>query len=167
MLYCSSFSKTLAPDFRVGWILPGRFRERILRLKFNSSIAQAKLPQLILADFLENGHYERHLRRLRIAIKNQVGSTAQAIARYFPGGTKLTAPEGGYMLWVELAAQIDGVELFHRAQDEKIYFFPGAISSSTGRFKNCIRISCGTPWNEEMEDGIRRLGALVASLQSP
>jgi len=166
VLYCSSFSKTLAPDFRVGWVLPGRFREQILRLKFNSTIAQAKLPQLILADFLENGHYDRHLRKLRMAIKNQMASTAQAIARYFPEGTKLTAPAGGYMLWVELAPQVDGVELFHLAKGEKIYIFPGTISSSTGRFKNCIRISCGAPWSEEMEDGMRRLGALVTRLQS-
>jgi DNA-binding transcriptional MocR family regulator len=100
VLYCSSFSKTLAPDFRVGWILPGRFRERILRLKFNASIAQGKLPQLIIADFLETGQYERHLRKLRIALKNQVSNTAQAIARLFPQGTKLTAPSGGYVLWV-------------------------------------------------------------------
>jgi DNA-binding transcriptional MocR family regulator len=166
VLYCSSFSKTLVPDFRVGWIMPGRFRERILRLKFNSSIAQSKLQQLVVADFLETGQYDRHLRRLRAALKNQVSSAAQAIARYFPAGTKLTAPRGGYILWVELAAGVDGVELFHLAKAEKIFVIPGAISSGAGRFKNCVRISCGAPWNDQMEDGMRRLGRLAAMLQA-
>ncbi|WP_028584420.1 aminotransferase-like domain-containing protein [Desulfogranum mediterraneum] len=166
VLYCSSFSKTVAPDFRVGWVVPGRFREEILRLKFNSSIAQAKLPQLILADFFENRQYERHLRRLRVAIKGQLGSTSHAIARYFPEGTKMTAPEGGYMIWLELAADVDGVKLFHLAREEGIFIVPGVVFSSTGRFNNCIRISCGTPWSERMEKGMERLGVLVDRLQS-
>ncbi|WP_306549321.1 PLP-dependent aminotransferase family protein [Desulfobulbus sp.] len=166
VLYCSSFSKTLVPDFRVGWIVPGRFRERILRLKFNSSIAQSKLQQMVVADFLETGKYDRHLRKLRVALKNQVSSATQAIARYFPEGTKLTAPHGGFILWVELAANVDGVELFHLAKAEKIFVIPGAISSGAGRFKNCVRISCGAPWNEQMEGGMRRLGRLAAMLQA-
>jgi DNA-binding transcriptional MocR family regulator len=164
VLYCSSFSKTLAPDFRVGWVQPGRFREQVLRLKFNSSIAQCKLPQIILADFLENGQYDRHLRRLRVALKNQMSNVVQAIARYFPKGTRLTSPGGGYVVWVELAGGVDGVELFRRAKAEGISIIPGVISSGTGRFAHCIRMSCGTPWNEQLEDGIRRLGLLVDDL---
>lgn len=161
VLYCSSFSKTLAPDFRVGWIMPGRYHEQIARLQFNSSIARSKLPQLIVADFLEHEQYDRHLRRLRQAISHQVASTARAIGRYFPDGTKLTAPNGGYILWVELDEAIDGMELYQRAKAENIFIIPGVISTSTGRFKNCIRISCGTPWNEAMEQGMERLGGLA------
>jgi DNA-binding transcriptional MocR family regulator len=166
VLYCSSFSKTLAPDFRVGWLLPGRFREQVMRLKFNASIAQSKLPQLVVADFLATGRYDRHLRRLRIALNQQVNSTAQAIARFFPEGTRLTMPSGGFILWVELALGVDGVELFSRAKEEKIFIIPGAIASSTGRFNHCIRISCGAPWNTQMEEGVRRLGGLVAQMQA-
>lgn len=166
VLYCSSFSKTLAPDFRVGWVQPGRFREQILRLKFNSSIAQCKLSQTILADFLENGQYERHLRRLRIALRNQMSNAVQAIARYFPQGTRLTSPDGGYVLWVELPAGSDGVELFRRAKAEGISIIPGVISSGTGRFAHCIRMSCGAIWSERMEDGIRRLGLLMDGMRA-
>ncbi len=162
VLYCSSFSKTLAPDFRVGWIVPGRFKDKINRLKFNSYIVPSKLPQLTLADYLQNGLYDRHLRKLRTSLKNQVSSTVQAIARYFPEGTKLTTPSGGYILWVELDKKVDGTELFHRAWAEKIFVLPGAIATSTGRSKNCIRISCGHPFSERLEKGIKRLGQLVA-----
>jgi DNA-binding transcriptional MocR family regulator len=161
VLYCSSFSKTLAPDFRVGWIMPGRYQEQIARLQFNASIARSKLPQLIVADFLEHGNFDRHLRRLRGALSHQLASTARAIGRYFPDGTKLTAPNGGYILWVELDEAIDGMELYQRAKAENIFIIPGVISTSTGRFKNCIRISCGTPWNEAMEQGMERLGGLA------
>ncbi len=78
----------------------------------------------------------------------------------------MTAPAGGYVLWVELAENVDGVELFHLAKAEKIFFIPGAITTGTGSFKNCIRISCGTPWSEQMEDGMQRLGVLVSRLQA-
>lgn len=167
VLYCSSFSKTLAPDFRVGWVQPGRFLEQILRLKFNSSITQCKLPQAILANYLENGQYERHLRRLRIALRNQMSNAVQAIARYFPQGTRLTSPEGGYVLWVELPAGVDGVELFRRAKAEGIFIIPGVISSGTGRFAHCIRMSCGAIWSDQLEGGIRRLGSLVDGMLTP
>ena len=165
VLYCSSFSKTVAPDFRVGWILAGRFRDKIVHLQFNSSIAQSKLPQLILADFLESRRYERHLRNMRTAISNQVRSTTKAVARYFPENSRMTAPAGGYLLWVELAENVDSVELFHLARKEKIFIIPGIVAGSSGKFKNCIRISCGEPWSEKLDDGMKKLGLLVRSLQ--
>lgn len=165
VLYCSSFSKTLAPDLRVGWIMPGRFRDRILRLKFNSSVAQSKLPQLILADYLQFGHFDRHLRKLRNALNSQVSSAIHAISRYFPAGTKVTVPDGGYVVWVELDPAIDSMELFTRAHAQQIFIIPGKIASSTGRFDHCIRLSCGTPWGGRLEEGMRTLGGLVMALQ--
>jgi DNA-binding transcriptional MocR family regulator len=164
VLYCSSFSKTLAPDFRVGWIVPGRFKEQIDRLKFNSYIVPSKLTQLVITDFLNNGHFDRHLRKLRNSLMNQVSSTVQAIARHFPKGTKLTTPAGGYILWVELDRKIDGTELFNLAWQKKILILPGAIATSTGRSKNCIRISCGHPFTDRMEKGIEMLGQLISDL---
>jgi DNA-binding transcriptional MocR family regulator len=166
VLYCSSFSKSLAPDLRVGWVIPGKFKNSISRLKFNSSIAPPKLNQLIIADFLHKGLYDRHLRKYRNALKNQVSNTALAIARYFPDDTKISAPYGGYILWVELNKNIDGIELFHQARKEKIFIIPGAIKSCTGKFKNCIRISCGHPWDVKLEKGIMRLGEIIERLKN-
>ena len=166
VLYCSSFSKSLVPDLRVGWVIPGKFKEKISRLKFNSSIAPPKLNQLIIADFLQKGLYERHLRKYRTALKNQVSNTALAIARYFPDGTKITAPDGGYILWVELSKNIDSIELFHLAREEHIFIIPGGLKTSTGKYKNCIRISCGHPWDEKLERGIKRLGKIIKQLKN-
>ncbi len=163
VLYCSSFSKTLAPDLRVGWTLPGRFMAQVKRLKINSSMTTTKLNQLIIASFLQEGAYDRHLRRLRKNVKNQMANTAQAIARYFPSRTKLTAPKGGFVLWVELDKGIDGMKVFQQAKENKIFIAPGIICSGTSKYRNCIRISCGYPWNEKMNNGIRTLGEIVTS----
>ena len=164
VLCCSSFSKTLAPDFRVGWVLPGRFKDRVDRLKTNAYTVLSKLPQLILADFLQNGHYDRHLRKIRTAFKNQVSCTIQAIGRSFPEGTKLSAPSGGYILWVELDGRIDGMELFKLAWGKRICVVPGAITTNSGGSKNCIRISCGHPFTERSEEMIQALGRIIAGM---
>lgn len=164
VLYCSSFSKSLAPDLRVGWTMPGRFSEQVKRLKFNSGIASAKLNQWVVAEFLRHGQYDRHLRKLRSSLKNQVGNTGLAVARYFPEGTKISAPQGGYILWIQLPARIDGLAVFHEAKKRKIFILPGLISSSTGNYRNCIRISCGLPWSDRVENGIKTLGEIVRAL---
>src|SRR5262249_23102783 len=102
VLLCSSFSKVLAPGFRVGWVEAGRFGREVERLKFLTTLATASLPQLVLAKFLESGGYDRHLRSLRRAFNDHVQAMSRAIAKYFPPGTRITRPAGGYLLWVEL-----------------------------------------------------------------
>ncbi len=161
VLYCSSFSKTLAPDLRVGWTLPGRFLPQVKRLKINTSMTTSKLNQMIVAEFLKEGAYDRHLRKLRSAVKNQVADTARAVARYFPEQTKISAPKGGFVLWVELDKGVDGMKVFELAKANKIFITPGVMCSGTGKYRNCIRLSCGHPWNEKMEAGIRILGEII------
>ncbi len=161
VLHCASFSKTLSPGLRVGWCLPGRYTDTVRRLKLNSTVASPTLNQQVVADFLKTGAYDRHLRRLRTALKNQISNTALAIARYFPKGTRITAPQGGLTLWVELDKRVNGVTVFEEARKRKISIFPGRICSTTGRYRNFIRISCGYPWSEEIEQGIKILAGIV------
>ncbi len=111
VLYCSSFSKTLAPGLRVGWTMPGIFINTVKRLKLNTSIVSPTLNQFIISEFLKSGSYDRHLRKLRTALKNQVSNTALAISRYFPEDTKLTAPQGGLILWINLKSVVDGLKV--------------------------------------------------------
>lgn len=163
VLYCSSFSKVLAPGLRVGWTVPGRFKEAVLRMKLNSSLGSPRLTQLVIAEFLKNDSFDRHLRSLRHALKNQVHNTAMAIARSFPDGTKVSAPEGGFVLWVQLHESLDGYEIFREARKRNISIVPGIICSSNGKYRNYIRISCGYPCSEEIMQGIATLGKLVKS----
>ncbi len=164
VLHCASFSKTLSPGLRVGWALPGRFTHRVKRLKMDSTVASPTLNQHMVAQFLKTGAYDRHLRRLRTALKNQITNTALSIARHFPKGTRITAPQGGVTLWVELDERVDGLTVYQEARKHKISIFPGIICSSTDRYRNFIRISCGYPWEERIEAGIMTLADIIATL---
>ncbi len=164
VLYCCSFSKSLAPGLRIGWIQPGRFFDRVKRLKLNQSISEPGLTQYGVARYLKTGNYDRHLRRLRTHLKNQVGNTALAIARYFPKGTMISAPQGGLALWVQMDPRVDSLELFRRALEKKIAVMPGIICANGNTYKNCIRISCGMPYTDRIDQGLQILAGIAAGL---
>jgi DNA-binding transcriptional MocR family regulator len=164
VLLCSSFSKVLASGFRVGWVEAGRFRDEVERLKFLSTIATPSLPQLVVANFLESGGFDRYLRRLRLAMRGQVEATSQAIAKYFPSGTRLTRPAGGYLLWVELPKTVNALKLSRQALAANITIIPGGIFSASGHFQSHIRISCGNPWSDEIDRALLTVGKLCEKL---
>ncbi len=161
VLLCSSFSKSLAPGYRVGWVVPGKFKTKVERLKSMTTIATSTLPQMVIAEFLKNGSYERHLNQLRKAFCEQMQATLKAICKYFPESTKITRPTGGFVLWVELPKQVDALELHNRALEKKISIAPGPIFSATRKYNNFIRISCGNPWSKEIEVALIELGRLA------
>jgi DNA-binding transcriptional MocR family regulator len=160
VLLCSSFSKVLSPGFRIGWIQPGKFQAEVERLQFITTVATPSLPQKVIARFLETGGYERHLRRLGIAFAGQIQSFSQAIARYFPEGTQVSRPAGGYLLWVQLPRQINSEKLYRQALEKNVVIIPGSMFSAQARFKNCFRISCGMAWSERTEQALRDLALL-------
>jgi len=162
VLLCSSFSKTLAPGLRVGWTAPGRHQRAVEGLKFNSMLAVPTPTQMAVAMLLEEGGYERHLRRLRRACAEQVARTSDAVSRALPAGTRVSRPRGGCVLWVELPAQYDALRLYERARASGIAIAPGPIFSATGRYQSCFRLSCASPWTPVLERALHRLGALVA-----
>jgi len=164
VLYCSSFTKSLAPDLRVGWTIPGRFKEKVKRIKFNSNVVSPQLNQAVAARFLASGAYERHLRKMRGSLKKQAAAMLQGVARHFPTGTRVSAPKGGICLWLELDRQIDSLDLFERAGNENIAIVPGSLCSVTDRYNHCIRLNYGYPWNERMEEGVKTLGRMVREM---
>jgi DNA-binding transcriptional MocR family regulator len=164
VMLCGSFSKTLAPGYRVGYVAPGRFRDVVERLKFAQTVATPTLPQMAIADFLENGGYERHLRRLRGALSEQVARVSEAIAVHFPAGTRISRPRGGFLLWVEMPSGKSALELHERALARGVSVAPGPIFSAKQRFTNCVRISCGFPWSPAIERGVRTLGEIAHQL---
>ncbi len=164
VLLCGSFTKNLAPGLRIGWIAPGRFRERVEMLKFMTSITTPELPQVAIAEFIGNGGYDHHLRKLRAAFAQQVQRTAEAVVEHFPAGCRITAPEGGFVLWVELPPAVDSVALFRAAREQNIALAPGPMFTSSGRYANFIRLNCGHPWSSRLELAIARVGELVERL---
>lgn len=165
VLYCSSFSKTLAPGMRVGWAVPGLYRDQVAHRKYVSSMATATLPQMVIAEYLALGGYERHLRKVRAIYAQQSQRMAEAIARNFPLGTRVTRPSGGFVLWVELPQTVDALVLHRLALDKGISIAPGPLFSATGKYRNFIRLSCALPWDEKLDRALATLGGLAEALR--
>jgi DNA-binding transcriptional MocR family regulator len=162
-IYCSSFSKTVAPGYRIGWIAPGRHMQKVLERKYTLTLSSPALTQVALADYLSSGGYDGHLRRIRRAFQHNIVQMTRAIERTFPEGTKVTRPAGGFVLWLELPRPRRSRELFRQALEKGICFAPGDVFSASGRYHNCLRISCGHLWNAWIEKGIMTLGGLASS----
>lgn len=165
VLHCSSFSKSLAPGHRIGWTIPGRYKEKVIRLKRMHTVSTNTLSQAAIAHFLSNGRYELHLRHLRKALHTQSLRYIQAISEYFPDDTKMTRPQGGFALWIELNKKINTYKLHKRALKHNIGIAPGQIFSSQARFENCLRLSYGEPWSPRIEEGIKTLGRLAKEMK--
>jgi DNA-binding transcriptional MocR family regulator len=162
VMHCSSFSKSLAPGYRVGWVVPGRFYERVEELKFMHTVASPTITQMAIAAFLDSGGYERHLRTLRRAFAAQVSAAQDAIARHFPRGTRVSRPSGGYLLWVELPeGSPTAIDIQRAALERAISIAPGPIFSARGSFQRFFRLSCGYPWSDSLDDAVEVLGRLA------
>ena len=166
VMYCSSFSKTLAPGFRVGWAVPGRHMATVKQAKMATTIATAAPLQMAISEFLKKGGYDHHLRRLRRAYSFNIARMTDAIGEYFPAGTRATRPKGGFVLWIELPGKVDALKLYHLALEQNIGIAPGPIFSSTQTFSNFIRLNGGYPWSVRIEDALRTLGQLATTLHA-
>jgi DNA-binding transcriptional MocR family regulator len=163
-IYCSSFSKTIAPGYRIGWIVAGRRMQAILERKCAVTLCGPALPQVALADFLTSGGYDSHLRRVRRVFQHNIAQMTRSVESAFPQGTKVTRPAGGFVLWLELPRPFNSRELFPLALEEGICFAPGDVFSASSRYRNCLRLSCAHPWDARMEKAVGTLGELAARL---
>lgn len=164
VILCSAFTKTVAPGYRIGWVAAGRHHLKTQALKMRTSVASPMLQQEVLARFLRDGGYDHHMRRLRAALKTQAHRMADAVARYFPAGCRLSMPQGGLMLWIELPRHVDSREVFALARLKHIGVAPGAAFSTSRRFDHFIRIQYGDLWTPRLDEQIRALGQIVARL---
>ncbi len=164
VLLYGSFSKTLAPGYRVGWVAPGRYLEKVKTLKLVSTLATATLPELAIAEFLSSGGYDHYLRSARRTYEGLVERMSTAITAAFPQPVRISRPKGGFLLWVELPPTVDALKLDDLALEEKISIAPGPMFSAEQGFRNFIRISCANAWTPKIERAVARLGALVRRL---
>ncbi|WP_019613989.1 PLP-dependent aminotransferase family protein [Psychromonas ossibalaenae] len=166
VLLCSSFSKTLAPGLRVGWIAPGRYRDKVTHNKYVSSSMCPTLPQLAIADFIKSGGYSRHVRRLRLEYKLGRDNLICALNKYFPADTCISFPTGGYLLWVELPAQVDAVKVAQQSRENGVNIAAGPIFSATGKYRHCMRLNFSEQSALIREEGIRQLASLISTARS-
>lgn len=166
VIYCASLNKVLAPGMRLGWMTAGKWHERVKMLKFAYTRANEEWTQITAANFMGSPGYDRHLRRLRSSLKDQREQMAEAIAAYFPEETRLSVPNGGVGLWVELPRSVSSNEVFTIALKESIGVSPGVIFSNSDRFDHYLRLCCGKPFTRELDQALRKLGGIVAHLQA-
>lgn len=164
VILCSSFSKTLAPGLRVGWVAPGRYHQDVVHMKYVSSMSSATLPQLAVAEFIASGGYDRHLRKMRVDYKRGRDRLLEWIALYLPPQTRVTCPGGGYLLWLELPEQIDSEQLAKLAMEKGVSVAFGNLFTASTKYKNNLRLSYANASLEELEAAIRRLGEVTEKL---
>jgi len=164
VLHCSSFSKSLSSAYRIGWAIPGRYRDQVEKLKFLNTLATPTIPQRAMAAYLTQGGYERHLRRVRRSLLQQRDLMRHFVLRFFPSGTKVSEPAGGYILWLELPPQVEAMELYRRCLMLGITIAPGRIFAATNRYSHFIRLNYSYPWTSEIEKALKTIAKLVAEL---
>lgn len=164
VMHCSSFSKSLAPGYRLGWILPGRYMEKVKQLKRILSISSPGLTQAAVAHYLQHGRFEYHLKTLRTKLQSQMQRYMQGIVDYLPEDTKVSRPQGGVVLWVELNKKVDSFKLRTEAFKQQVSIMPGKVFSASCDYNNCIRISFGKPWDDQAEHGLRMLDKLIRKM---
>ncbi|MEO6613495.1 MAG: PLP-dependent aminotransferase family protein [Chitinophagaceae bacterium] len=164
VMHCSSLSKSLAPGYRVGWAIPGKFMEQVKQLKRIQNISSPTLTQAAMAHYLQHGRYEYHLKNMRRALHTQCLRYLQAIIGHFPEDTKVSRPHGGFVLWVQLNKKVNTFKLRAEAMKHNISVVPGKIFSANCNYNNCIRISFGKPWNDDADYGLMMLGRLIKKM---
>ncbi|MCK6376303.1 MAG: PLP-dependent aminotransferase family protein [Zoogloea sp.] len=163
VMHVSSFSKCLAPGYRIGWVAAGRYADAVQRQKLASSIATTVPVQIALADYLKQGGFDKHLRGLRQRLAAQEAALVAAVEAHFPEGTRLARPDGGYFLWLELPPQVDALRLHQAALAAGISLAPGPIFSALREFGHCIRLNFGHPDPARQLAAVEALGKLVAA----
>lgn len=165
ILHCDSFCKSLAPGFRVGWVAAGRYAKQIERLKLMTTISPSVPSQLAISHYLKHRNYDRHLMRLRAELQKSQEKMRDAITQFFPEEAKVTVPQGGYFLWIELPKEVDALELYRRALANHISIAPGPIFSASQEFRHHIRLNYGVKWTWEFDHAMKTLGQLIQALR--
>lgn len=165
VIYCASLHKIIAPGLRIGWMLAGRWQARVSMFKYAQTRYNEELSQRMMASFLQSTHYERHMRRLRQHLQQQREKMAEAVAAYFPPETRLSMPDGGVSLWVEMPPECSSKAVFDAALERDILISPGLLYSNSNRFDHFLRINCGAPYSDKLDDAMRTLGHIIANQQ--
>lgn len=164
VLHCSSFSKSLAPGYRVGWTVAGRYRQEVERLMFLNSLSLPSAPQIAIAKFMQRDSFEQHLKQLRHTLRSQYVLIRNVIEESFPACTQLSEPKGGYVIWVRLPAQLDALMLYRAAIDNGITVAPGTIFSRKKDLTHYIRLNFSHLWTLAIEQAVRKVGALACGM---
>lgn len=164
VIYCGTFSKTLTPGLRIGWVCAAEAIVRRLTLIKQASDLNCSLINQMVMEQLASGTFPAQVTAAVSHYRARRDAMLAALARHMPQGVSWTHPEGGLFIWVSLPEGMDGAELLRRSIEEaKVAFVPGAAFFTDGTGRNTIRLSYSLPTEAQIADGIARLGKLVAA----
>lgn len=161
VLHCGSFSKCLAPGYRLGWVAAGRFVRDLARRKIESSLATSLPIQLAVAQMLKRGGYDAHLARLRQSLAARQSAAFRSLRRHLSQEYRLVPADGGYFFWIECPRQVQALEVQRQALEFGITIAPGPVFSPRRAFGNFIRLNTGHPWTAACENAMARLAGIL------
>jgi 2-aminoadipate transaminase len=163
IIYLGTLSKVFSPGMRVGWVLaPEPVRERLLLAKEAADLCSSPFTQMVAATYLGSGHVEEDLQIVRKVYRERRDAMADALDAYFPPEAQTRSPEGGLFLWVTLPDVLDTKAMLGRALEEGIAYVPGTAFYPRKRDGlHAMRLNFSYPSVEEIDEGMRRLGAVV------
>lgn len=163
VILCGSFSKTVSPAMRVGWLAPGRYLEDVVQQKFLLNICSPALEQLAMAEFLKGNRYRRATQAAAQKYARRLRVLRDAVIETFPSGTACSTPVGGFFLWVEMPDGYDAMALYTLALDNGISLSPGRLFARGDGYRNAFRLSVAAISEDKIRESVARLGSLAAS----
>jgi DNA-binding transcriptional MocR family regulator len=161
-IYCGSFSKTLAPGLRVGYVVASQsVIRKLVLMKQAADLHSSTINQIAIHRVASTG-FDGQVAKLHSVYKHRRDKMLEALAKYMPEGTDWTKPEGGMFIWVTLPKGMDGAALLAASiESEKVAFVPGKAFFADGTGANTLRLSYSCANDEMIDEGIMRLGRLI------
>jgi DNA-binding transcriptional MocR family regulator len=164
VMTCGSFSKTVSPGIRLGWVEAGRWSQTVATLKRVQGASTNAVLEYALADLLTQGNYEAHLRRLCLQMKQRLGQARRLIHAHFPKATRVYDPPAGYTLWLELPKHMDTMVLFSRCKQRGILVGPGQLFCGSHQYQHFLRLSFAGAWGTVEQNALMEVGQLAHAL---
>lgn len=162
VIYLSTFSKTLAPGLRLGWVIaPVEVIKKLVQAKQGSDLHTSTFTQMVAYEVARGGFLDRHVRFIRQVYRERRDAMLDALERYFPEGIRWTHPQGGLFLWVILPEDLDASEILKEAIKEKVAFVPGVAFYADGSGRNTMRLNFSYMTPDKIEEGIKRLARVL------
>lgn len=167
VLYLSTFSKTLSPGIRLGWIVaPSKIIAKLVQAKQGADLHTSTFIQMVANDICQRGILRKHVKTIRKVYGERRDAMLAAMEKHFPPGVTWTRPQGGLFLWVQLPEHMDASEFLNVALEEKVAFVPGKVFYPDKGGKNAMRLTFATAGPEKIEEGIQRLGRALKGVTS-
>lgn len=164
VLYMSTFSKTLAPGFRLGWLVADKaVVNKLTVLKQSADLHTDNLAQFAVAQFFADNDVDAHVKEISALYGKRKDLMLEGIKKYFPEGVKYTDPEGGMFLWVEVPGVDDTVELFKECLEHDVAFVPGDPFFAGEVQPGAFRLNYSNMKEDQIEVGLKRLGAALTA----